>query len=190
MKQALVLILFISTCDLTAQDHKGAPDFLALQYAGSIGYVSAGIGYDIIKSHARASVHFGTVPENQGGPLNIFCGKFFYKPWNINLSRRTSFHPADVGLMVSYHTGEDFKQSVPDYFSGKNYYWWHTSMRLHLATETSISIQLDPNRFFERLTTYIELNVNDLYLVTYFSNAASLDPGDLVKAGIGARFNF
>ncbi|HYC87410.1 MAG TPA: hypothetical protein VEB86_19390 [Chryseosolibacter sp.] len=192
MKAASLILIAItlSASDLLAQTRKGTPDYFVLQYAGSIGYISAGIGYDIIKSRARTSVHFGTVPKNQGGPLNVFCGKFFYIPWNIRVTDRTYFRPADIGFMASYHMGEDFKQSVPDYFSGSNYYWWHTSLRLHLATETSFSVKMEPNRFFNSVTGYIEFNVNDLYLISYISNARTLDISELVKGGVGARFNF
>jgi hypothetical protein len=181
--------LFVPTL-AEAQHRKATPDFFVVQYAGSIGHVSGGLGYDIFKGRARAGIHFGTVPRNQGGPLNIFAGKFFYPSWSLKLSEKTSFNPLDIGLIISYHTGENFKLSVPDYFASRNYYWWHTSMRIHAATETSLSIRMQRNRFVRKLTAYLELNTNDLYLVSYFTNAGTLKLTEMIKAGTGIRFSF
>jgi len=172
------------------QAQRAAPDFFVTQYAGSIGFVSGGLGYNIFKSKGMVSIHFGTVPKNLGGPLSIFTAKLFYNFWEVELSKRMTFRPVDVGLMVSYHTGDDFKSNVPDLFTSKNYYWWYTSMRWHLATETSLSVHLSPNRFFKKFTTYIELNSNDLYILSYITNASSLNLTRLIRAGLGARFNF
>ena len=65
MKVLLSILLFIITCGVSpAQDrHWTHPDFLETQYAGSIGYLSGGIGYDILRNHARVSAHFGHVPK-------------------------------------------------------------------------------------------------------------------------------
>jgi hypothetical protein len=181
---------------LTSQNMLGqkrsflTPDFIVLQYAGSIGYYSAGAGYDIFKSRGRMSFHFGSVPKSSGGPLNIVTGKVFYEPWQIRLSEKAHFNPLDIGMIVSYHMGDDFKMNVPDYLSSDNYYWWHTCMRLHLAVETSVTAELKPNRFFKRFTGYAECNTNDLYMVSYFKNASTLKAYQLIKVGIGGRFNF
>lgn len=183
-----LLVITIPFC--IGQRRSLTPDFFAIQYAGSIGYLSAGGGYDAFKSRGRASLHFGSVPKNQGGPLNIITGKLFYEPWHIRLSENAEINPADFGLMISYHTGDDFKMNVPDYFKSGNYYWWHTSLRVHLALETSVSINFDPSRFFKKFTGYVEFNTNDLYVVSILKNASTLKPHDLIKVGVGTRFTF
>src|SRR5690349_8681129 len=108
------------------------PDFAVAQYAGSIGYLSGGIGYDVLRNRGRVSAHFGSVPRSQGGPLDIFCAKFFVEPWTIAMSEKFTFNPLDVGVMVSYHTGADFKENIPNYLAERNYYWFNTNMRLHV----------------------------------------------------------
>lgn len=183
-----IFVAAVTTC--VGQRKAIAPDFLVIQYAGSIGYLSGGTGYDIFHNRGRVSLHFGSVPKAQGGPLNILTGKFFVEPWTLRLARRTTLNPLDIGLMLSYHMGDDFKINVPDYFASDNYYWWHTAMRAHLATETSISIQMEPNRFLRKLTGYAELNSNDLYLVSFASNASTLALHDIFKIGIGVRLTF
>lgn len=165
------------------------PDFAVFQHAGSIGFASAGFGYDVSKGRARLSFHYGHVPRNQGGTLNIFTGKLLCVPWIFQPNERFTINPLDAGVIVSYHTGDNFKSNVPDYFS-KNYYWWHTNLRFHLATEHSVTCHFNEGSPFSRLTTYLEFNINDLYLVSYFTNTSSLRLHELVKGGIGVRLAF
>lgn len=191
MKTWLSLLLILLLCRPTqAQQRELAPDFMTLQYAGSIGLASVGLGYEVFRAKTRASLHFGTVPASHGGPLSIITGKFLMVPWVIPAGENFRFNPCDIGVMISHHSGENFKVNVPDYLSGRNYYWWHTALRAHLAVESSVSVRMEQDRFFRKITLYAELNTNDLYIVSFFSNASTLNVRDLVKAGIGTRFRF
>jgi hypothetical protein len=183
------IFVFVLTTGFSQRSNV-SPDFAVIQYAGSIGYLSGGVGYDIFQNRGRVSMHFGSVPKSEGGPLNVIAGKIIGEPWTIALSERTTFNPLDVGLMVSYHMGDNFKSNVPDLLAKRNYYWWHTSLRVHLITETAISVKLEENRFFKKFTLYGELNSNDLYMVSYISNASTLKFYELIKLGVGLRFNF
>ena len=185
---ALIAALFFVVHEAQAQQSFLRPDFLALQHAGSIGYLSAGLGYDVYQSRARLSFHYGNVPENLGGDLDIFTGKFLCVPAVIRASEQVIIHPIDVGVMVSYHTGDNFKSNVPDYFS-KNYYWWHTNLRFHVAIEQSVNIYFHERRI-HRISGYIEFNLNDLYVVSYVTNSSTVGLDELVKAGIGTRIWF
>lgn len=62
-------------------------------------------------------------------------------------------------------------------------------MRAHLVTETSLTVQLRGHAFHS-LTGYIELNTNELYLISYFQNYRSLNLADIIKVGYGVRANF
>jgi hypothetical protein len=99
----ILLTLLLLTCILLLTDTASgqrspvAPDFFAAQYAGSIGYFSGGFGYEVFKSRGRASIHFGSVPRSQGGPLNIFAGKLFYETWQLQRSKKVSFNPLSYG---------------------------------------------------------------------------------------------
>src|SRR6218665_904126 len=61
------------------------PDFINLQYGGSIGYASGGIGYFFFNEKTTASLNYGFVPKSKGGPINILTTKFDYKPFKIKL---------------------------------------------------------------------------------------------------------
>jgi hypothetical protein len=183
-------ILFLCGQAFCQERHWSHPDHLVLQYGGSIGYFSGGAGYDVFKNRARASVHYGYVPEGLGGNLNIFSGKLIFIPRSWQLSEKVKINPFDVGLMVSYHAGSDFRSTWPEHRYPPNYYWWQTSFRFHLNVESSITTKIRDHTVFKSVTGYIEFNSNELYMVTYFQNRHALSPADIIKLGAGARFHF
>ncbi len=65
------------------------PKDMVVQHAGSIGFMSVGIGYPVFKNK-RGSLDFnyGYVPESRGGTLHILSGKFAYRPWKLKINRR------------------------------------------------------------------------------------------------------
>ena len=187
----LFLILLISTTSLFAQKSRWAlPDFGVVQYAGSIGYFSAGLGYEVFKSNARFSTHFGVVPKNRGGTLNIVAVKLIFKPKTYELSNRLRFSPFDVGLMGSFHYGDNFETRWPEGVHPKGYYWWHPALRAHLIVESSVNYKFGKGRRFQSLSGYIEFNTNELYMVSFIQNLKTVRVTDIVKAGTGLRLNF
>ena len=185
----LIILLFMAVLPQQANSqNKGLkPDFYVAQYAGSIGYLSAGTGYDIFKSKGKFSLHFGSVPKSQGGPLNILAAKLFFEPKVVPVWSNMEINPFDVGIMLSYHFGENFKTNVPNYFSDNNYYWWNTSLRAHLAIESSFTVRLGKGSFVKGFTGYAEINTNDLYLISFIKNTHALKIQDIIKIGIGSR---
>jgi hypothetical protein len=184
------LVSILVTVSVQAQRSNAIPDFGVVQYAGSIGYVSIGAGYDIFENKGRVSLHYGHTPSGKGGPLNIVAAKFFYEPLTVNLSNRLSFQPADIGIMISYHTGRNFSTRWPSHRYPEGYYWWKTSLRFHLALESSFTILFDDQSFFKKITGYAEFNTNELYIVSYVTNPHALSLSDIVKIGIGTRLSF
>ncbi len=192
MKSLLIFLLVLFPVAIVSAQHKHwtTPDQLVVQYAGSIGYVSGGVAYKIFKDRARTSFHYGYVPRAVGGPLNIFAGKFFFIPNTYKLSRNAVLNPFDVGLMVSYHLGKTFRSRWPDQQYPRNYYWWQTSFRFHLNLQSSVTWKLRDHTKFKYITGYIELNSNELYLISYFQNMHGLSPKDVIMLGVGTRLQF
>lgn len=184
-------LLLVALFNAKAQErHWSHPDFIQIQYAGSIGYVSLGAGYDIFRNKARWSFHYGHIPPSKGGELNIAATKLKFIPKQYSLSEKVSINPFDVGLMVSYHMGSDFRSRWPDHRYPENYYWWQTSFRFHLTIESSATFQLRKHTVFKELTTFVELNSNELYLVSLFQNLDSIRAWDVFMIGAGARLHF
>jgi hypothetical protein len=169
--------------------HTLLPDYVNIQHAGSVGWLSVGIDYDLFKGKGRLGGRFGTVPKSLGGPLQLVSTSLFYVPLTVPLSSRLVLNPVDVGFKMSYHFGEQFYTALPSRYP-EGYYWWKSALRFHLATQTALTWKLrDPNKI-KSVTGYVELNTNELYLVSYIQNARTLRPSEIIKAGIGVRLKF
>ena len=182
------LLVGVGITTACAQRPASLPDFATLQYAGSIGVVSAGAGYHLSEK-TSVSVHYGYVPSNRGGELHIIAAKLLFNTWSFRISERLRFDPLRLGAMVSYHLGGEFRSRWPSHRYPDGYYWWKTSMRAHIISETSLTLRL-PNSRFHSVTGYAELNTNELYLISYLKNSHSLSLKDIIKVGYGVRLNF
>lgn len=179
---------FLHTQAAWAQRSKALPDHATFQHAGSIGFVSAGFGYQLSRKTAL-TIHYGFVPKSRGGELNIVAGKILYNTYSFRISRNLTFDPFRAGLMLSYHFGREFRTRWPSYRYPEGYYWWKTSLRAHLVTQTSLTFQLEGKRVHS-VTGYIEFNTNELYFISYLKNRHALSLADIIKAGYGVRINF
>jgi hypothetical protein len=182
--------LFIAFQGYSQRSNWAVPDFATVQYAGSIGYFSAGAGYNVFKSKARFSTHFGFVPENRGGQLNIVSLKFFYKPTTLTIWNRVRLNPIDVGVMGSYHYGDKFETRWPEGVHPKGYYWWHPALRAHLGMESSVTYEFRKGHSLTSATGYIEFNTNELYFISFIQNIKTVSFWDIVKIGTGIRVHF
>lgn len=191
MFRLLTFVMLLSSLASQGQEKQPiVPDFAALQFAGSIGVVSAGFGYEVFGNNVRFSLHYGRVPVRHGGNIHVFASKLTYVPLIATVSNRAVIHPLDIGLMASWHAGDDIKSRWPEYQYPRGYYWWHPSLRFHLLTETSIRYDLPGEQMVKSVTGYVELNANDLYIISFAQNAGSVSLTDIVKTGIGIRIGF
>lgn len=184
----LIFAAFFNAQNSFGQRSGALPDFATLQHAGSIGFASGGLGYQI-SPRASISFHYGYVPKNRGGELNIAAVKFLYHTYSFQISRNLRFEPFQPGLMLSYHFGREFRSTWPSNRYPEGYYWWKTSLRAHLLWQTSLMLELRDKRIHS-VTGYIEFNTNELYLISYFKNHRSLNLTDIIKVGYGLRVNF
>ena len=63
----LLLLLFIICVHSPAQFKKIVPHYAKLQFAGGIGFLSAGIGYQSKNKRLQYDLMYGYVPESLGG---------------------------------------------------------------------------------------------------------------------------
>jgi hypothetical protein len=186
-----LLIFLLNVLAASGQEHKKlVPDFGVVQYAGSIGYVSAGFGYDILKSKARFSTHFGIVPENLGGTLGIISAKLYFKPATITIRNRLRMNPFDIGIMGSYTYGRNLEARWPEGVYPKGYYWWNPALRAHLGMESSLTYEFKKDHCLHSISGYVEFNTNELYFVSFIQNIHTVSFWDIVKIGIGGRVYF
>lgn len=190
IKLVFLLCLFSSTVKGQAIK-KLTPDHAMIQHAGSIGYVSVGVGYDLFKNN-RGNLDFiyGYVPKSQGGTLHIASTKFAYRPLQIKLKNAATIYPVNPGVFFSYHFGKQFDIAFDRDQYEKGYYGWSTAIRGHVSLSNEIKLHTGDK--LKSVTLYSEFNTSDLYLASIFfkNNSKWLSPEDIIKLGIGIKVGF
>lgn len=190
-----ILLLTLTNKKAHAQSFKFLiPDEAIVQFAGSIGYVSAGVGYELFKNkRGNLDLLYGFVPGNKGGVLNIATMKFAYKPWMIKIKDWAKIYPVNPGVFVSYtfHEELSYRFSTDQY--PKGYYFWSEALRPHLSISNEVELnarKLLKGSAIKAISVYSELNTNDYYLINYFQSMSALNPSDIFALGLGLRLKF
>lgn len=189
---SILFTLFLSTSALAQSKFWKSliPDQAGLQYAGSIGFISADAGYDLLNEKAAINFNVGYIPESLGGELTIISVKFQYKPFNIPIGDKIIIQPFNPVFFPSYTLGQnfDFKFEKPKYQEG--YYFWSSALRLHLGASTEVKILNKPDAKIKALSLYAEANTNDLYLLSWFKNRTYTPFYRMFKMGYGVKMYF
>jgi len=166
------------------------PDQVGIQYAGSIGYASFGIGYNLFKEKTALSFHYGYVPEVKGGELHIAAVKFEYKPFAIAIGKQLIFHPFNPVVFLSYTIGKNFAFKFDKDQYMDDYYFWSPALREHLGFSSELKILGDKSSKIKSISLYTESNTNDLYMVSWYANRTTIPIYKIFHLGFGVRMNF
>ncbi|OAQ39946.1 hypothetical protein A5893_09675 [Pedobacter psychrophilus] len=170
------------------------PDGAVVQHAGSIGYFSGGVSYDLFKSKKGSlDITYGYLPENKGGAFSTISTKFIYRPLKIKANDWLTIYPINPATFISYTVNKDFDLTWDRGQYSKGYYYWSEALRIHLAFGSELKFntnKLIQSKKINALSLYYEINTNDVYIINYVQNKSYLNITDIFKAGIGLRAYF
>ncbi len=190
-----LLVAFIILYSANVQAQKFLiPRTATIQRAGSIGYNSFGVGYNLFgNKRGSLDLAWGYVPESKGGRQDIFAAKFAYRPVRIKLKDFGELNLANPGVFVTHHPGGKFHTTLNKDQYPAGYYWWSSAVRFHISASTELKINT-PKRLVktgvEHLAVYGEFNTNELYAVSWFKNRDHLPLRDIFKLGFGVKAYF
>ena len=163
------------------------PRYHKIQYAGSMGLLSIGPGWDYAK-HWETDVFIGFIPKYSTDKTKITLTlKQNYIPWKKDLNEKFMFEPLHTGMYVNTVFGGDFWMSEPDrYPSG--YYSFSTKIRFNIFVGQRITYNIkSQKRFFAKsITFFYEINTSDLYLASAVPNKY-LKPKDYLGLSFGLK---
>lgn len=149
------------------------PSQATLQYAGSIGLVSAGIGWHYgKKDHWESEILIGVLPKYKSDEVSAtFTLKERYVPWHCRVHRRWTIEPLTAGLFFNFIGGEDFWRRQPSRYP-KNYYGFSTKVRTNIFLGQRLRFNIPRKRrlLHQAVSAYYEISTCDLYLVSKFTN--------------------
>ena len=166
---------------------KFIPRYTKLQFAGSMGLISAGLGWDYYRKHWETDVLLGFIPAYADDNAKFtFTAKQNYYPWRIPLGRHFTFEPLACGAYVNILLDREFWGKQPDKYPD-GYYWFSTRFRFHAFVGERITLKLNESKSWHKsISFFYELSTCDLYLINKIGNR-SLKPKDYLSLSFGLK---
>ncbi len=164
------------------------PEFAKVQYAGNMGFISIGGGWDYgVNKHWETDIFIGFLPHYSTSKNKITLTlKQNYIPWRIKVSNKVMVEPLTTGLYLNSIWGRDFWVSEPEkYPSG--YYAFSSKIRFNVFVGERITYNFNPEReLFKSVSLFYEFSSNDLYIISAFNNSY-LKPEDYLTLSFGIK---
>ncbi len=166
------------------------PNLSILQYAGDIGVISLGVGWDYGKRNQwETYLMFGYVPKDHTPSSYItITAKEIYTPWTIRVGKRHGFSPFFATLMINTTLGTEFWTTEPDRYP-KGYYGFSSKVRFHIGVGQKFKIfgLQNKSHWFRDLAIYYEVSTCDLYVRQKFLNSY-IPLKDVFVLGVGLQY--
>ena len=124
------------------------PRYAKLQFAGSMGFLSAGVGWDYGRSkHWETDVLLGFVPAFKHDDTKVTLTlKQNYMPWKIHFSQKFMFEPLACGIYINTIFSDNFWARTPIKYPSNKYYSFSTRIRTHVFLGERITLNFDPEK--------------------------------------------
>jgi hypothetical protein len=132
------------------------PDYFKIQYAGNIGFMSLGLGYDWWREIAQSDLLYGYVPVNHGNAtIHTFTIKNTFRLYEFKILNKYNLSPT-FGFSVSLEPGENSYMRIPNRYP-EGYY---TSNSFYACLNAGIKSHLvfKYERRFSAMDLYFEIN--------------------------------
>lgn len=173
-----------------SEKHRYAPSHFTLQYAGGMGFISAGIGWEYGKRcQWETELFAGFVPKSYMDDFHMtFTVKQNYTPWYIFCSQRIGVEPFYLGLYLNSITGEKFWPRCPQRYP-KGYYWFSTKFHFNIFAGGRLLLCTSvrkPDAWCKNMAVFWEVHACDMYIISAATNKC-LKPADLISLSFGFR---
>ena len=165
------------------------PTHTKVQFAGNMGLLSFGTGWDYGKKNQwETDVFLGFIPKYDSKRTKVTMTlKQNYMPWSLNLGRGFSTEPLTFGIYFNTVFGNEFWVHEPDRYP-KGYYGFSSKIRSHIFLGQRLTYDIDPQRRYtaKSITFFYELSTCDLYLISAATNSY-LRPRDYLSLSFGLK---
>lgn len=166
------------------------PTHTKIQFAGNMGLLSFGTGWDYGKHNQwETDIFLGVLPKYQSNHTKMtFTLKQNYIPWSLQIKEsRFSAEPLTCGMYLNTVFGDEFWTHEPDRYP-KGYYGFSSKVRFHIFLGQRITYDIDPHRRFtaKAITFFYEFSTCDLYVISAATNKY-LKPKDYLSLSFGLK---
>lgn len=168
------------------------PTHIKLQYAGGMGLLSAGVGWDYgERAEWETDLMWGVLPARYADETRMtFTLRQNYIPWSVHIGRGVDLEPLTCAIYLSKISGSEFWDREPGrYPHGENgYYCFSSRTRLYLSVGQRLTLRTPNAGAIRSLSLYYEFGVNDLMLISKFNNR-TLSLSDIIHFSVGAKMH-
>lgn len=161
-------------------------DYTSIQFAGNIGFLSAGLGFELFKERLNVELIYGFVPVyNNRKAIHTFTLKTFMPICSIKW-KKYSLAPYG-GFTTSYETGRHSFVKLPDRFPDG--YYKPNAVHFTALVGVKLNKKLANGFWFKSVDVYFELGAVDSYLWYAISNK-EVKLNDVFSSALGLNFYF
>lgn len=164
------------------------PTYSKIQYAGGMGLLSIGMGWDYGKqSQWESEMFLGFIPRYSSDEGKAtFTLKQNYIPWHKPLGKVVHIEPFTCSLYLNTIFNDEFWTQEPDRYP-TGYYGFSTRVRINLALGQRIQFHIpqQKRKFSKSISLYYEVSTCDLYLISAITN--HLKPSDYLRLSFGIK---
>lgn len=169
------------------------PTQTVVQYAGNMGLVSAGAGWDYGR-HKQWETHllFGVLPKYDSHRAKLTMTlKENYIPWRISLPKNLQIAPLTCGLYFNTIFDSEFWGKEPGRYPENYYPFLKTKLRANIFAGQGITANIphSQRKFLKSLTAFYEVSTCDLYIRAMFQDK-NLKLHDIVGLSIGVKMQW
>lgn len=205
-RRQLLLLLMIACSCLKAQvksydvrlEHardrwmQAIPNLFFLQYAGNIGFISTGIGWDYGK-HEQWETHllFGYLPSSViSRDMVTMTLRESFIPWEVKCGHLLTLNPILANLSFNTIFDTEFWITEKERYPG-DYYRFSSKVRAQMGIGGRLNFHFTDyqRRQTDRISIYYELSTYDLALISVLPNK-TLRFSDTLALGLGIQYKF
>lgn len=166
------------------------PKYFKVQFAGSIGMFSAGLGWDYGKNRRwETDVLVGFVPRLESNRAKLtFTARECFVPWDFPIGDSwVSFSPLRATLGMNAIIGHEFWPSNPQRYP-EGYYFFSTKFHMiaGFGQQWNLNIDYDRRGPWKSIGLYYNLTTNDKYVLSGVNNS-EIKFFDVFRLDIGLK---
>lgn len=162
-----------------------------VQYAGNMGLISAGIGWDYgHHRHWETNLLVGYLPRyNSDSPNVTMTIKQNVIPWHVPINKDFTLDPLTTGLYFNTVFGKDFWSSEPDRYPDGYYAFLSTRWRINVFLGQRLTYRIPRNKrkYIKGVTAFYEVSTCDLFLRSYIQDT-STGFWNILSLSLGLKF--
>lgn len=186
---SIITCLLLLNSGVFGQKLKRAlPHHVKTQFAGGIGFLSIGAGYENKRESLEGDIYYGYLPKNIGGvSIHSATAKLTWLPFNAIDLKWLQYNFLSTGILASYKFGKQYFLFDPDNYP-YNYYGHPTALHLGFFIGGQLEKSIDKKNI-KRVALYYELGTTDRELISIFTNS-SLKANEILNLAVGVKTSF